>query len=301
MTTTITSKDGTTLVTDTNGTGAPVILIGGAFNDRSTIAALGAELASQFTVVTYDRRGRGASDDHSDDYRVANEVDDLAAVIAQVAGRASVFGHSSGAVLALECVMHTLPIDKVAVYEPSYSADESLSRPTAEVYDRIKALVTAGDSNGAAALFLSELIGVPASVVAEMKAGPAWPFLADKGDRSDPGEIIYPSARCPSASRVTAPWSTTRRRLRRQSEHVQVLGVRPPGPTLAVGDSQPSGLQGAQSPHSAGHRQAGVLGDTGRGDVADASAGVVPHPCVVRRTVAGQDHGGERYPLFWVG
>ncbi len=118
ITTNITTKDGTTLAVDTIGQGAPVILIGGAFNDRSTVAELGAELASGFTVVTYDRRGRGASDDRSDDYLVANEIDDLAAVIEHVGGEASVFGHSSGAVLVLEGAMHGLPIDRVAVYEP---------------------------------------------------------------------------------------------------------------------------------------------------------------------------------------
>lgn len=36
----ITSKDGTTLAVDTIGQGAPLILIGGAFNDRSTVAGL---------------------------------------------------------------------------------------------------------------------------------------------------------------------------------------------------------------------------------------------------------------------
>jgi hypothetical protein len=38
--------------------------------------------------VTYDRRCRGASDDRSEDYLVANEVDDLAAVIEHAGGRA---------------------------------------------------------------------------------------------------------------------------------------------------------------------------------------------------------------------
>jgi hypothetical protein len=36
----VTSKDGTSLAVTATGRGAPVILIGGAFNDRSTVAAL---------------------------------------------------------------------------------------------------------------------------------------------------------------------------------------------------------------------------------------------------------------------
>ena len=58
---TVTSADGTPIAVETTGTGHPVILIGGAFNDRSTVAALAATLAPQLTVLTYDRRGRGAS------------------------------------------------------------------------------------------------------------------------------------------------------------------------------------------------------------------------------------------------
>ncbi|MEU7916545.1 alpha/beta fold hydrolase [Microbispora bryophytorum] len=180
MTENITSKDGTTLAVDVIGQGAPVILVGGAFNDRSTVAGLGAELASAFTVVTYDRRGRAGSDDRSEDYSVANEVDDLAAVVEHVGGRASAFGHSSGAVLVLEGVMRGLPVDRVAVYEPPYCADENQPRPAADVYDRLKARVAAGDRDGAVELFLHEAVGVPAEAIAGMKAGPGWAFLADK-------------------------------------------------------------------------------------------------------------------------
>jgi pimeloyl-ACP methyl ester carboxylesterase len=53
---TVTSADGTTIALDQTGDGPPVILIGGAFNDRSTVAGLAAVLAPDFTVVTYDRR-----------------------------------------------------------------------------------------------------------------------------------------------------------------------------------------------------------------------------------------------------
>ncbi|MEV7807281.1 alpha/beta hydrolase [Microbispora sp. NPDC088329] len=194
MTTNITSKDGTTLAVDTAGQGAPVILVGGAFNDRSTVAGLAAELASAFTVVTYDRRGRVGSDDRSEDYAVANEVDDLAAVIEHVGGRASVFGHSSGAVLVLEGAMRGLPVDRVAVYEPPYCADENQPRPAADIYDRLKALVAAGDRDGAVELFLHEAVGVPTEIIAGMKAGEGWAFMADKAP-SLPYDVL-----------VSAPW-----------------------------------------------------------------------------------------------
>ncbi|WP_285707022.1 alpha/beta hydrolase [Microtetraspora sp. NBRC 16547] len=217
----ITSKDGTTLAVDTIGQGVPVILVGGAFNDRSTVAGLGAELASAFTVVTYDRRGRGASDDKSDDYLVANEIDDLAAVIEHVGGRASVFGHSSGAVLVLEGAVHGLPIDRLAVYEPPYRADESQPKPRADVYDRLKALVAAGDRDGAVQLFLGEAVGVPAGAIAGMKAGEGWPFLVDKAP-SLPYDVL-----------VSKPWQLM------PFERIAGIGV----PVLAIyGDQTAPGL-----------------------------------------------------------
>jgi pimeloyl-ACP methyl ester carboxylesterase len=175
-----TSKDGTTLAVDTIGTGSPVVLIGGAFNDRTTVAALADTLAPHHTVVTYDRRGRSGSTDHSDEFRVQNEIDDIAAVIAHVGGRAALFGHSSGAILAIEAALHGLPVDRIAVYEPPYRADPDLPHPPASSLEEIKALVVAKDGDGAAEYFLTTMIGVPPQGVAMMRAGDEWPFLTDK-------------------------------------------------------------------------------------------------------------------------
>src|SRR5207245_2048129 len=58
---TVHSADGTKIAFDQTGQGPPVILIVGAFNDRSTGAPLAEALESQLTVLNYDRRGRGAS------------------------------------------------------------------------------------------------------------------------------------------------------------------------------------------------------------------------------------------------
>ena len=56
---TVTSADGTTIAFDQLGDGPPVITVVGAFNDRSTTAPLAEALAPRFTVLNYDRRGRG--------------------------------------------------------------------------------------------------------------------------------------------------------------------------------------------------------------------------------------------------
>jgi hypothetical protein len=60
----VTSADGTSIAFERTGDGRPVILIGGAFNDRSTVAALAAALAPDLSAIAYDRRGRGDSGDN---------------------------------------------------------------------------------------------------------------------------------------------------------------------------------------------------------------------------------------------
>ncbi|MEY9871553.1 hypothetical protein ABH931_001026 [Streptacidiphilus sp. MAP12-33] len=220
MTAHVTSRDGTALAVDTFGHGAPVVLIGGAFNDRSTVAALGAELAPHFTVVSYDRRRRGSSGDRAEDYRIAAELDDLAAVLAHVGGRAAVFGHSSGATLALDAAAAGLPVDRLAVYEPSFCADPALPRPAADVYDRLRALVVAGEREAATELFLGEVIGLPEEAVAGLRKGDGWPFLVDKAPSlpydlllSEPWRVLPPEriagVRVPTLAAFgdgTSPW-----------------------------------------------------------------------------------------------
>lgn len=57
------SDDGTTIAFDQLGQGPVVILVGGALGDRSASEPLAALLTQHFTVLNYDRRGRGESSD----------------------------------------------------------------------------------------------------------------------------------------------------------------------------------------------------------------------------------------------
>src|SRR5258707_15418391 len=111
------SADGTKIAFDQTGEGPPLILVVGAFNDRSTGAPLANALESQFTVLNYDRRGRGASGD-TQPYSVEREIEDLVALIREAGGAARGLGYSSGAVLALEAADRGHNITKLALYEP---------------------------------------------------------------------------------------------------------------------------------------------------------------------------------------
>ncbi|MEV7097063.1 alpha/beta hydrolase [Amycolatopsis sp. NPDC051045] len=165
----VTSADGTSIHFEQRGDGPPVILVGGAFNDRTTVAGLADVLAEDFTTIAYDRRGRGDSGD-SAEYAIEREIEDIAALIAHVGGTASVFGHSSGAVLALEAAAVGLAIDKVVAYEPPYATDE---HPRADVLDEVRSQLAAGDRDGAVATFL-QVAGTPAEMIEGMKQAPVW-------------------------------------------------------------------------------------------------------------------------------
>ena len=169
----ITSADGTPIAVEQAGSGPAVVLLGGAFNDRSTVAGLAEALSGDFTAYWYDRRGRGDSGD-TPPYAVEREVEDLAAVVTHAGGTAHVVGHSSGAILALEAAASGVPIDRLAAYEPAWVAGVARPRPGADLVDRITELVAAGSRSDAAALFLTEAVGVPAPVVEMMKGSPDW-------------------------------------------------------------------------------------------------------------------------------
>src|SRR5918999_1091540 len=80
------SADGTQIAFERAGAGPPLILVDAALGFRGfgPMGPLVAELASSFTVITYDRRGRGESMD-TPPYAVEREVEDLHELVA--AGR----------------------------------------------------------------------------------------------------------------------------------------------------------------------------------------------------------------------
>ena len=64
-----------------------------------------------------DRRGRGLSGPHGDNYSLTKECEDMQALINKT-GTQNIFGLSSGAIVSLEVALTTSKIRKVALYEP---------------------------------------------------------------------------------------------------------------------------------------------------------------------------------------
>jgi pimeloyl-ACP methyl ester carboxylesterase len=120
----VTSQDGTLIAYERQGGGPAVILVGGGLDDSSENAPLAAELAKDFTVYNYARRGRGESGDTLP-YAVERELDDLEALVTEAGGSAHLYGVSSDGALALEAAAAGLTgIDKLAVYEVPYNIQD---------------------------------------------------------------------------------------------------------------------------------------------------------------------------------
>jgi pimeloyl-ACP methyl ester carboxylesterase len=113
------SKDGTSIAYDVAGSGPALVITGGAFNTRHSPGELVGLLAPNFTVYTWDRRGRGDSGNRLP-YAIERETEDLTAIIAAAGGSAFAYGHSSGAILTLEAALRGAAMTKIAIYEPSY-------------------------------------------------------------------------------------------------------------------------------------------------------------------------------------
>src|SRR6266567_1477408 len=113
----VTSKDGTRIAYDKTGDGPAVLIVLGALNKRTSGTKLAKLLAARFTAVSYDRRGRGDSSD-SASYAPEREVEDIAALIDAVGEPVCLYGHSSGAALAISAAVKLRKeVKRLAIYE----------------------------------------------------------------------------------------------------------------------------------------------------------------------------------------
>jgi len=177
---TVTSSDGTAIGYESTGSGPALLLVDGAFCYRGfgPMPGLAAQLAADFTVYTYDRRGRGESGDTAP-YAAEREIDDIEAVIDAAGGRVLLFGTSSGAVLALRAAA-ALPgkVERVAVYEPPMVVDDSRKNPPpADYLQTIDGMIAAGRNGDAVAFFMTKMVGAPAIMPVIMRLMPPWKKL----------------------------------------------------------------------------------------------------------------------------
>jgi pimeloyl-ACP methyl ester carboxylesterase len=168
--------NGTRLAYEVIGRGQAVVLIHGAWAEGAVFGALAGPLAEGMQVVTYDRRGHGASDAPPGEGTVHDDVADVAALIEHLSvGPAHLAGTSSGANIALRVAMVRPDlVSKVAAHDPMFVGllDASpQAKPLADSARRSWEAVTrrleTGDHAGGAQFFI-ELTGGPG----------AWDFVS---------------------------------------------------------------------------------------------------------------------------
>lgn len=172
----ITSKDGTVIAYDKKGQGPVLILVLGALNRRSQGKKLTELLSDRFTVVSYDRRGRGDSTDTLP-YSTAKEVEDIEALLNELGDECYLYGHSSGCVLALLAARELKnKVLGMALYELPYDA-EQIAIGNSKAYRRALAELLAADKRGEAVALFVKAVGVSDKQVAAMEKLPMWKGL----------------------------------------------------------------------------------------------------------------------------
>lgn len=177
----VTSADGTQIAVHRIGSGRPVVIVGGAFSTADAASALAEAVVAQgFEGVSFDRRGRGDSSDATEGQRVEpfapeREAEDITAVIEAVGGRAIVLGHSSGALVALVAAANGTPIDHLFLSEPPMRF--GTGEPPDNLAQRLQSLVDDGRGGDAVVLFQREGIGLPESMIEQLRSSPLFEHL----------------------------------------------------------------------------------------------------------------------------
>jgi pimeloyl-ACP methyl ester carboxylesterase len=134
---------------EVRGSGPSVLFIMGATGDAGHFATVADQLADEFTVITYDRRGNSRSSRPLGraTTTVEEQADDASGLLrALELAPAAVFGSSSGAICALSLLLrHPELVRGAILHEPPMLS--VLERPD-DVQEAIEQLVAAGMAAG---------------------------------------------------------------------------------------------------------------------------------------------------------
>jgi pimeloyl-ACP methyl ester carboxylesterase len=164
----VNSADGTRIGLLTAGAGPALLLVHGGTGCIESWQALWGMLTSRWRVTAMDRRGRGSSGD-TGPYHLSREFEDVAAVVASMAGDGpvDVFGHSYGATCALGAASLGAPLRRLALYEPP---GPQTAPP--QWREKVTAMVEAGKPGRAMMSFLTEIMGLTAQQIDALRNAP---------------------------------------------------------------------------------------------------------------------------------
>jgi pimeloyl-ACP methyl ester carboxylesterase len=179
------SVNGVPISYEEAGEGEAVVLVHGTTGSGAGWVFVAPQLAQDFRVVTYDRRGRGQSGDGSS-YSIEDDVHDLVALIRRLGPPVHVVGHSIGARVALAATARVGPeVASLVLYEPPLEVD-AVSRDT---WDAIDEATRRYDWEQVLELFYPAAGLTPEEIAALRSLPPAWEAALD-GARTVSREIV---------------------------------------------------------------------------------------------------------------
>jgi pimeloyl-ACP methyl ester carboxylesterase len=161
------------------GAGAPVVLVHGTMGAKEDWAEVARRLSTDFSVITFDRRGRGTSGDGAG-YDLEREVEDVFAVVDDAGPPVHLVGHSFGAVLALLVAAQAGGDGRLAslvVYEPPVGDVQPASDH--DWLDDLDQAVVDGDLDTAVQLFSAAAGLTDEEVQANRANDRVWAALRD--------------------------------------------------------------------------------------------------------------------------
>ena len=163
------SVDGATIAIERTGQGKPLLAIHGTASSRKRWFLTAGALAEGRQLILMDRRGRGDSTD-GQSYRIEQEFDDIAAVVAHIGERLDILAHSYGAVCTLGIASRLDLVDRIVLYEPPLNNIP----PGSDLPDRVEACIARGDLEAGLRVFLTH-VGVSDDDFARLRKLPNWP------------------------------------------------------------------------------------------------------------------------------
>ncbi|MGH2379513.1 MAG: alpha/beta fold hydrolase [Candidatus Limnocylindria bacterium] len=209
--------DGIRLMVDDTGSGDPLVLVHGSWDDRRVWAAATDELSRSFRVITYDRRGHTDSEDGSTPGTRRDDEDDLVALIETLElAPAHVVANSFGGAIAVGLAARQPELLRsLSVHEPPLfplAGEDVIPEQVGEVIGDVVAMIDRGEREEAARVFVEQVALGPGAwdyVPPEdrtMMIGNAGTFT---GEQRDPA--WRRRRRCPRPGRVPRPAYQRRR------------------------------------------------------------------------------------------
>jgi pimeloyl-ACP methyl ester carboxylesterase len=164
---TTTSADGTDVRVYDEGQGPAIVMLGPGLDDGTRCKKIAAILAERFRVVRLHRRQyrldlKADPELGGSPCTVAQEVEDVLAVVRAIGEPVVLYGHSDGGVVALEALAASpSSFAGAVIFEPAAVVERPWSGEDGQVLKQARTALAAGRPGKAMAIFSHGAVGLP--------------------------------------------------------------------------------------------------------------------------------------------